>query len=112
MLCAAPRPDAAFDHALLMNALTYATDAARVLSEAARVLRPGGKLVLTTLRAHPHLDSVASYDHVNAGFEPEQLEGLLEAAGFQVSLCTSTHEEPRAPHFSIITVHAKKRDNP
>lgn len=109
---APPLPDGAFDQALLMNALTYATDAAQVLGEAARLLRPGGQLVLTTLEAHAHPETVSAYDHVNTGFTPRQIEELLEAAGFDVALCGTTHGETRAPHFSIVTAHARKRENP
>ncbi|MCB9645618.1 MAG: metalloregulator ArsR/SmtB family transcription factor [Deltaproteobacteria bacterium] len=106
---ALPLPDQAFDQVLLMNALTYARDAAQVLREAARVLRPGGDLVLTTLDAHAHADAVAAYDHVNLGFSPRHLQALLEAAGLEPTTCQVTHEETRAPHFRVITAQATRR---
>ena len=109
---ALPLPATAFDQVLLMNALTYATDAAQVLAEAARVLRPGGDLVLTTLALHAHADAVAAYDHVNLGFEPEHLDALLGQAGLHSITCQVTHEEARAPHFRVITAHATKREIP
>ncbi len=45
-------PDASFDLVLLMHALTYADAPAAVLAESARVLRPGGQLIATTLLRH------------------------------------------------------------
>lgn len=105
-----PLEDASFDQVLLMNALTYAEDADLVLREAARLLRPGRDLVLTTLHTHDHSDVVAGFDHVNRGFAPTALRASLEAAGFTVTQCDTTHEETRAPHFKILTAYAKKRD--
>ncbi|HEV2607086.1 MAG TPA: metalloregulator ArsR/SmtB family transcription factor, partial [Xanthomonadaceae bacterium] len=40
-------PDAGFDLALLMQALTYSERPAAAVAEAARLLRPGGRLVVT-----------------------------------------------------------------
>jgi len=105
-----PLPDATYDQALLMNALTYAHDAALVLFNAARVLRPQGRLVLSTLCAHEHADAVAAFGHVNLGFTEATLQPLLTEAGFDVASCETTHEETRAPHFRVITAHATKRD--
>lgn len=41
-----PAPDASFDIAVFNASLHYATDLAAVLAEAARVLRPGGRLAI------------------------------------------------------------------
>lgn len=41
-----PREDALYDGVLLVTALCFVDDLARTFSEAARVLRPGGRLVL------------------------------------------------------------------
>ena len=49
-----PLPDASFDLAVLQMVLHYAEDPAGVLAEAARVLRPGGRLIVIDLaRARP-----------------------------------------------------------
>lgn len=103
---ALPFRDHSFDQVLLVNSLTYARDPERVVSEAARVLRPGGRLIATTLRAHGH-DSVArDYNHLQLGFVPERLAQLFTDAGLKVELCRVTSTERRAPHFQVLTVHA------
>lgn len=105
---ALPFDDGAFDAVMLMNCLTYAEEPAAVLSEAARVLRPGGALTGVTLKQHRSGRAVEAYGHVNRGFEPDVLFRLLTAAGFQVSRCEVTSREQRKPYFEIITFHADK----
>jgi len=101
-----PFPDASFDQCLLMNSLSYTSRPVRVLNEVARVLTPGGALVGVALRRHNHQDLVAQYDHVHLGFEPEELQDLLEQCGFSVALCARAAQERRPPHFELITIHA------
>jgi ArsR family transcriptional regulator len=100
--------DVSFDQVLLLNLLTYATDPARALSEAARVLRPGGDLVVTTLAAHEQRDVTAGYGHVHAGFRPQALRDWLSEAGLLVDRCEATSREKRPPHFAVVSAFARK----
>jgi SAM-dependent methyltransferase len=111
-LHAPPFADAHFDHVLLLNVLTYAKDPAVVLCEAARVLRPGGDLTISTLAQHEHQDATAPYGHVNQGFRPGTLRGwLTKSAGLTVERCEITSHEKRAPHFAVISAFARKPDS-
>lgn len=47
--CAQPFPDRAFDHAVCVEAMFHFPSRARFLMEAARVLRPGGMLLVTDI---------------------------------------------------------------
>jgi SAM-dependent methyltransferase len=108
-LHALPFPDGHFDHVLLLNVLTYTKNAPMVLHEAARVLRPGGDLTLSTLAHHDHKDATATYGHVNQGFRPRTLQGwLVHAAGLRVERCEITSREKRPPHFAVISAFARK----
>ena len=100
--------DASFDQVLLLNLLTYATEPARTLAEAARVLRPGGDLVVTTLAAHEQKKVTAGYGHVHAGFRPQALRDWLTQAGLLVDRCEVTSREKRPPHFAVVTAFARK----
>ena len=100
--------DATFDQVLMLNLLTYSTAPARALAEAARVLRPGGDLVVTTLAAHEQSDVTAGYGHVHPGFRLPALRDWLTDAGLQVDRCEVTSREKRPPHFAVVSAFARK----
>jgi ArsR family transcriptional regulator len=100
--------EAQFDQVLLCNVLTYATQPARVMAEAARVLRPGGDLLVVTLEQHQHEELTAAYQHVNNGFTVPALKKMLQKAGLGVESCVVSSREKREPHFQVITAVAHK----
>ena len=97
-----------FDLVLLMHALTYANKPALAISEAARVLRRGGRLVLTCLAKHEHQAAVTPYGHVNLGFSEKELRRYAAKAGLVVGVCEVVTREKRPPHFAVITLLARK----
>jgi ubiquinone/menaquinone biosynthesis C-methylase UbiE/DNA-binding transcriptional ArsR family regulator len=103
-----PFDDARFDEVLMLNVLTHLRAPSRAVGELARVLRPGGRLVLATLAEHDHLDVTGAYGHLRAGFAPSEVKRLLEKAGFAVEHCAVTSREKRAPYFQVISAFAHK----
>ncbi len=103
-----PVEDSSFDTVLMMHALTYTRDPATVINEAARALKPGGKLLAVTLHQHQHEKAVEHYNHVNLGFSTTALEELCTDAGLQVQSCTVSTIEKRTPNFSVICLSAVK----
>ncbi|AVP96896.1 ArsR family transcriptional regulator [Ahniella affigens] len=99
---------ARFDLVLLMHALTYSDDPNQVIAEAARVLRPGGRLLAMTLNAHQHKQAAETYDHLNLGFKPEELRRLCRKHGLEVLDCEISSRERRPPHFEVLTLLARK----
>ena len=105
---ALPFDDASFDLVLMMHALTYSERPAVAVAEAARVLRPGGRLLATALARHEHRAAVTPYGHVNLGFTPRELRRHAEQAGLKVSVCETVTREKRPPHFEVVSLTAAK----
>jgi ArsR family transcriptional regulator len=101
-------PDASFDLALLMQALTYSERPAAAVAEAARLLRTGGRLVVTSLARHEHRDAVEPYGHANLGFTTRELVKMAEKSKLRVLSCEAVTHEKRAPHFEVLSLHAVK----
>ena len=95
-----PLAGASVDLVLLMQALPYSDRPGEVLAEAARVLRPGGKLLLTCLDRHEHRSVVTPFGHRNLGFTADELRAALTGAGFASVAITSGGVEARPPHFA------------
>lgn len=104
-----PVADGSFDTVLLMHALTYTRDPAKVMQEVSRVLRSGGKLLAVTLHEHQHEKAVEPYNHVNLGFSIADLENYCKEAGLEVQTCTVSTIEKRIPNFSVLYLSAFKR---
>jgi ArsR family transcriptional regulator len=105
---ALPFDKPAFDLVLLMHALTYADKPAQAVAEAARVLRKGGKLLLTCLARHEHESAVLPFGHVNLGFTEKDLRRFAAKAGLTVQVCQVVTQEKRPPHFEVLAMQACK----
>jgi len=78
-----PLADGGFDVAVMQMVLHHAEDPPGALAEAARVLRPGGRLVIVDLAAHDNADCLHRLAHRWAGFDEGRMHGLLAAAGLR-----------------------------
>jgi ArsR family transcriptional regulator len=84
--------------------LTYASRPAVAVAEAARVLRPGGRLLLSSLARHEHRAAVEAYGHVNLGFSDKDLRKFMDKAGLEISSSETVTREKRPPHFEVISL--------
>ena len=75
-----PSADGAFDCVLAQMVLHHADDPAAMLAEAARVLRPGGMMVVIDLEAG---SAIAGQQFRWPGFANAQMRALLVAAGLR-----------------------------
>ena len=103
-----PYDPASFDSVLLFHTLTYAEKPQRVLEECARVLRPGGRVVVLALDAHEQTDVTVPYGERHPGFKPRVLRGHLTRAGLAVTFCDVASREAKKPHFQVVLAIAEK----
>ena len=74
-------PDSA-DAATLMLVLHHLPSPAQALSEAARILKPGGRVLIVDMAPHEKEEYRQQMGHVWLGFSEEQIKKLLTTAGF------------------------------
>lgn len=78
-----PLDDESVDVAVLSQALHHAEDPAQALAEAARVLRPAGRLLILDLRQHDQAWVQEALGDRWLGFKDAALKEMLAAAGFR-----------------------------
>lgn len=69
------------DAGTLILVLHYLPDPAVAVREAARTLRPGGRLLIVEMLPHDRAEYRQEMGHVWLGFEPDEVAGWLRAAG-------------------------------
>lgn len=105
---ALPFRAASFDDVLVFHTLTYAERPSDALAECARVLRPGGRLIVLCLDQHEQHSVTARYGERHAGFSPRKVRGLLTSAGLTVISAEVACREAKKPHLQVVLALAEK----
>jgi SAM-dependent methyltransferase/biotin operon repressor len=105
---ALPFANERFGLVLSLNVLAYAEDPGLALDEAARVVKPGGDLLLVTLHKHDSMEVAAQYGHRQPGFTLRWLEKRLSACGMRVEQCEVSSRERSRPNFEVVTCLAQR----
>ena len=103
---ALPLDDALCDAALLLLALTYVPEPLAALREAARILRPGGRLVVVDLLRHDRDDFRREMGQEHLGFEPVELEKALGDTAFADARVRALPPEPLAKGPALLLATA------
>jgi ArsR family transcriptional regulator len=96
-----PLPDGSADAVVLHQVLHFLDDPAAALAEAARLLAPGGKLLVVDFAPHELEFLREQSAHRRLGFAREQIGRLLEGAGLKLD---RFRELKRAPSGGKLTV--------
>jgi len=105
---AVPLPDRSVDLAILSQALHHAQHPQTAVREAARILKPGGQLLILDLREHDFEKARELYADVWLGFKESALHGFLRDAGLQQIEIATVAREEQAPHFETLLASARK----
>ena len=80
-MVALPRADASVDTVVFHQVLHFADDPAAVIAEAARVLAPGGRLLVVDFMPHGREELRNQQRHLRLGFADRQVLDWMAAAG-------------------------------
>ena len=80
---ALPLAEGSADSVVVHQVLHYAQNPAAAVAEAARVLRPGGRLLVVDFAAHEREDLRTKDAHLRLGFSDEAMAGWFGAAGLE-----------------------------
>jgi ArsR family transcriptional regulator len=105
---AVPLPDRSVDLAILSQALHHAHHPQDAVSEAYRILRPGGQLLVLDLKEHTFEKAHELYADVWLGFKESELHGFLKNAGFQQVEVNVVAKEPVEPFFETLLAAGNK----
>jgi ArsR family transcriptional regulator len=103
-----PIPERTLDVALLVLVLHYVPDVPRVLGEVARVLKPGGKVLIVDMLPHEREEYQQQMGHVWLGFSEPQLQRFLSHAGLENSRYQALPSDPEVKGPALFAATATR----
>jgi ArsR family transcriptional regulator len=97
------------DVAMLSLVLHYAPEPQRALDEVARVVRPGGRILVVDMQPHDREEYQQQMGHVWLGFSEKQISRFLTGAGFDGVRVRSLPSDPDAKGPALFAAIATRR---
>jgi SAM-dependent methyltransferase len=103
---ALPLKDGECDAALLVLVLAYVADPQPVFAEMARVVKPGGRVVVVETASHDDAEFTARMGQQHQGFAAPVLDGWLRSAGFVNTRVRGLPADPDAAGPALVLCSA------
>lgn len=107
-----PIDDGALDAATCVLVLHHVPDPARALAEAARVLRPGGRLLVVDMLPHDREHYRQQMGHIWLGFAESQMLAYLAAAGLEGGRVRALPPDRNAQGPALFAANARRAPSP
>jgi ArsR family transcriptional regulator len=105
---ALPLKDGSVDAATLILVLHHVPDPAAVVGEGARILRPGGRLLIVDMLPHDNTEYQQQMSHAWMGFGESQLRRFLSGADLEKTRYHSLPADPSARGPALFAATAVK----
>jgi ArsR family transcriptional regulator len=103
-----PIPDGEVDLAFFSQSLHHAQHPDKAVAEAARILKPGGRIAILDLQRHQFEEAREMYADVWLGFTEVELQKFLRKADFRRIYTAVVHRESEPPHFETVCALAER----
>jgi ubiquinone/menaquinone biosynthesis C-methylase UbiE len=103
-----PYSDCAADLITIHQVLHFLPQADKAVLEAARVLKPGGTLLIADFAPHTFEQLRQDHAHLRLGFSQEEVKAYCEAAGLQVSHVEQIDPKSGEEGLSVLVWRAEK----
>ena len=105
---ALPIDDGVLDAATVMLVLHHVPEPGRALADVARVLKPGGRLVLVDMLPHDRENYRQQMGHVWLGFAEDHVVRMLTEAGFEAARVVPLPADPKAKGPALFVATGRK----